>query len=346
MQDHSRVYRCDKSHGLAKTVKPLVSIILPVYNGESYLTEAIQSALAQTYEPIELIVINDGSTDRTEEIALSYGDKIRYYSKENGGVSTALNLGIAKMRGEYFSWLSHDDLYKPEKVQIQIKALVNDPTQIVYSDYTIIDKYGASITTMNIAEKYPDADFTVGLFPILHQVLNGCSLLIHKSHFARVGTFKEHLRVTQDYELWYRMFRGEKLVYVNQSLVMLREHGEQVTHNYERNRMESDELWLNMLTDMTPLECIGLYGSELEFWNRQTEFLWCTPFKNARRYANSKLNALGGRKPSFKIFYKRGAYKILTAVSWVIRQLRIQKHIKKSKLFHWGYKMWLGVRYK
>ena len=75
---------------------PKVSVIIPVYNGSNYMREAIDSALAQTYKNIEIIVVNDGSTDNTEEIALSYGDKIKYYSKENGGVATALNFAIEK----------------------------------------------------------------------------------------------------------------------------------------------------------------------------------------------------------------------------------------------------------
>ena len=78
---------------------PLVSIIIPVYNGANYMREAIDSALAQTYRNIEIIVVNDGSNDNgeTERIALSYGDKIKYFHKENGGVSSALNLGIQNM---------------------------------------------------------------------------------------------------------------------------------------------------------------------------------------------------------------------------------------------------------
>ena len=85
---------------------PKVSIVIPAYNASNYLSEAIDSALKQTYENIEIIVINDGSGDdgATRQIALSYGDKIRYYEKENGGSSSALNLGIVDMTGEWFSW--------------------------------------------------------------------------------------------------------------------------------------------------------------------------------------------------------------------------------------------------
>ncbi len=111
--------------GLGNSTTPLVSIIIPVYNGSNYMCEAIDSALAQTYANIEVIVVNDGSVDNgaTEKIAKSYGEKIRYYQKPNGGVSSALNLGIANMRGEYFSWLSHDDVYMPDKIEKEIAAL-------------------------------------------------------------------------------------------------------------------------------------------------------------------------------------------------------------------------------
>ncbi|QQS18926.1 glycosyltransferase family 2 protein [Candidatus Saccharibacteria bacterium] len=98
---------------------PKVSIVIPVYNGSNYLREAIDSALAQTYKNVETIVVNDGSTDggATEKIAKSYGSKIRYYNKENGGVASTLNFGTQKMTGEYFSWLSHDDLYEKERLK-------------------------------------------------------------------------------------------------------------------------------------------------------------------------------------------------------------------------------------
>ena len=102
--------------------QPKVSIIIPVYNGAEFMREAIDSALAQTYPHIEVIVVNDGSRDdgATREIALSYGDRIRYFEKENGGVSSALNLGIRNMTGDYFSWLSHDDAYLPDNVQASV----------------------------------------------------------------------------------------------------------------------------------------------------------------------------------------------------------------------------------
>ena len=122
---------------------PQVSIVIPVYNGSNYLADAIDSTLAQTYTNTEVIVINDGSNDgdKTEKIALSYGNQIRYFAKENGGVSSALNLGIQKAEGEYISWLSHDDAYLPDKIQTQIEHLKDTSRDtILFSDYEIIDE--------------------------------------------------------------------------------------------------------------------------------------------------------------------------------------------------------------
>ena len=125
------------------TPNPLVSIVIPVYNGANYLSEAIDSALAQTYVNVEVIVVNDGSTDdgKTKDIALSFGNRIRYLEKGNGGVATALNLAVGEMRGELFSWLSHDDAYYPDKIARQVATLaaIEDDKTIPFCNYDIID---------------------------------------------------------------------------------------------------------------------------------------------------------------------------------------------------------------
>ena len=102
---------------------PKVSIVIPVYNGEKYMRQAINSALAQTYENTEVIVIDDGSTDSSAAVAAEYDDHIRFFRQANGGVASALNLGINHMQGDYFSWLSHDDAYRPGKIELQIGEL-------------------------------------------------------------------------------------------------------------------------------------------------------------------------------------------------------------------------------
>ncbi|MDD4772391.1 MAG: glycosyltransferase [Eubacteriales bacterium] len=218
---------------------PLVSIIIPVYNGSNYLTEAIESALAQTYKNIEILVINDGSNDNnaTENIALSYGDKIRYYSKSNGGVSSALNLGISKMRGEYFSWLSHDDKYTPEKIMRQIEQLRDYDFNENHISYCLIkfinseSKYINKLIQKNYlltGRKYNG--ISVISIMLRHGTFNGCAFLIHRSVFEKCGNLDESLRYNQDADMWYRIFlKNYNLIYVDYIGVLSRVHNNQLT---------------------------------------------------------------------------------------------------------------------
>jgi len=209
---------------------PKVSIVIPVYNGSNYMREAIDSALAQTYKNIEVIVVNDGSNDggKTREMALSYGDRIRYFEKENGWVSTALNLGIQEMRGEYFSWLSHDDVYYPDKVQAEIEYIqaIGRPDIIVYSDWDHIDSKSQYINTQKAVYCNPA---TFRLTFICTGVISGCTLLIPRECFERFGTFDPALRYTQDYDLWFRFTSGCEFHHINRSLVKSRLHSAQVS---------------------------------------------------------------------------------------------------------------------
>lgn len=215
---------------------PLVSIIIPIYNGSNYMIEAIDSALAQTYSNIEVIVVNDGSTDNTEEIALSYGDKIRYFKKENGGVSSALNLGIKEMRGDYFSWLSHDDVYYPEKIFAQISALKSIPNKkcLVLCNSEHIDK-NSKLLPQKLHGHYSTEDSFMLRNDVLHNLLqngsfNGCALLIPKDAFDQCGLFDETLRFNQDGFMWAKIFlAGYSLYHIQTIGVQNRVHEGQVT---------------------------------------------------------------------------------------------------------------------
>jgi len=185
---------------------PKVSIVIPVYNGSDYLGEAIDSALTQTYPNIEILIVNDGSNDggATERIARSYGDKVRYVSKDNGGVASALNLAIREMKGDYFSWLSHDDLYLPQKVerQMEIVRARADGRTVVYSNYATFAGSGGVSVPVSLKRIEPE-QFRYWI--TVENVLHGCTLLIPKEAFSECGTFQETLRTTQDYDLWFRI---------------------------------------------------------------------------------------------------------------------------------------------
>ena len=131
--------------------RPLVSIIIPVYNGSDFLEQAIKSALNQTYLNTEIIVVNDGSNDggKTEEIAKKYctNDKCKYFFKNNGGTASALNYGIRVSSGSYICWLSHDDMFSPDKIECQIRSLNRFANRgkdinriILYSKTKLIDE--------------------------------------------------------------------------------------------------------------------------------------------------------------------------------------------------------------
>ena len=209
---------------------PKISILIPVYNGANYMCEAIDSALAQTYKNIEVIVVNDGSTDDGESDAISkaYGDKIRYFSKVNGGVSSALNLGIKKMTGDYFSWLSHDDLYCQNKISSQIDYLRHSVNKeiILFCDIKFIDANGKFINSLAIDEVYLNNPILL----ILSTYLHGCSLLIPKTAFRKFGMFNETLQCVQDVEMWLRLaMAGFQFTYLPKVMVQSRVHPQQTT---------------------------------------------------------------------------------------------------------------------
>lgn len=201
--------------------EPLVSIIIPVYNGSKFMQEAIDSALAQTYSNIEVIVVNDGSKDNgaTERIALSYGKRIRYISKENGGVSSALNKGIENMHGEYFSWLSHDDKYLPDKIKTQmevINRLEDKKTLAICGTKEINVKSEDILSAKKGNAKWMEFDigqninWKIALKDVIHNgSFSGCALLIPKAAFLVTGYFDETLRYCQDFLMWIQMFLNE-----------------------------------------------------------------------------------------------------------------------------------------
>ena len=249
--------------------EPLVSIIIPVYNGSNYMREAIDSAISQTYKNIEIIVINDGSNDNgaTDEIARSYGDKIRYFAKPNGGVSSALNFGISKMCGDYFSWLSHDDVYEQNKIEKQIAAINEydlDATTLVYCKASIIDEFSKTIsgkmleTDFESYKVYESKNVLEGL--LKKNTFNGCCLLIPRMVFSECGLFDESLRFCQDAVMWYKIFMKKySLMCIDDLLVKSRVHPRQLTQTgqalFKKECNEISEFLAEDFVKLSTKEC-------------------------------------------------------------------------------------------
>jgi len=209
---------------------PLVSIVIPVYNGEKYVHEAIDSVLAQTYPHIELIVVNDGATDRTPDILNSYKERICIINKENGGVATALNAGIQNAKGEYIGWLSHDDLFLPKKIESQIRFLLTHPNfEICYSDYAISGPDGNIIKNVNTAW-YPRDQIIKHMFGGVY--IHGSTIFLRKSCFDVVGLFNREYPNTQDVDMWIRLSECYEMGRVPEVLMISRRHAKQGSRNY------------------------------------------------------------------------------------------------------------------
>jgi glycosyltransferase involved in cell wall biosynthesis len=209
---------------------PLVSIVIPVYNGSNYMQCAIDSALGQDYDNIEVIVVNDGSTDDSDEIAKSYGDKIRYFSKENGGVSTALNLAIKNARGEYISWLSHDDYYLQNKISRQIEELskIEDRRKILIGSGCQSLEMISNIESMYINQSYEQSTI-LNKYDSLKLMYAGqmcvSAFLMPTEAFYMVGFFDPELRATQDYYLFFKFIKsGYLFFYIPEILMVIRLH--------------------------------------------------------------------------------------------------------------------------
>ncbi|XJZ28212.1 glycosyltransferase family 2 protein [Bacillota bacterium Lsc_1132] len=212
-------------------MNPKVSIIIPFYNC-AYVDQAIQSALAQTYQNIEVILVDDGSTVFTEKIRPFLG-KINYLKKENGGTATALNHGIDEATGEYIAWLSSDDLFFPEKIFRQMEFMLKNHAEISFTNYHIIDQNNEIVIPFcgrRLGHMVNDIyqDF------LKFNVVNGCTVMMKKDVFEKVGYFNHKLKYTQDYEMWFRLLiNGHKMHYLDEALTKFRQHKESGTSKYQ-----------------------------------------------------------------------------------------------------------------
>ena len=251
---------------------PLVSIVIPVYNGTNYMREAIDSALKQTYDNCEVIVVNDGSTDdgATEKVALSYGDRIRYYKKENGGVATAVNYGIEKMRGEYFAWLSHDDVFYPDKIEVQMNAVreSGNPYAICHGNFDFLEMETNKKTPVNWLSVYSKEQLEDSCFAPVFLAIHGSKVLLHKSHFDRVGKYRTDLLATQDSEFLFRVMRNQKSVFVENSLIIGRLHAEQGQKTMTCHKPEYNQMFVDFCEKLADEEKIEMCGSAANFYYR------------------------------------------------------------------------------
>ena len=208
----------------------LVSIIIPTFNQGNYLREAILSAINQDME-VEVIVVNDGSTDDTINVCEEFFDKIKYYYKENGGTASALNVGIHYANGDWIKWLSSDDILLPDACRKMLEWTTKNQTavqqlsSIYYTHYHIIDERGVFI--QDFKEPGHPNDMLWKFF-----FGNGSTSLIHSEIFQKIGNFDSGFRHSEDYEFWLRatMLHDIKMTLIPLFTLNYRRHPEQLTN--------------------------------------------------------------------------------------------------------------------
>jgi glycosyltransferase involved in cell wall biosynthesis len=206
--------------------KPTVTAVIPAYNYGCFLSEAIDSVLSQTYLVHEVIVVDDGSTDNTPEVAGRYGDRIHLIRTANQGVSAARNAAIAVSKGDLIALLDADDRWLPAKIERQVAAFDGDPTiGMVHSGARIFD----SNTNATLCEILPETKID------FHDMLtwNGISLpsaVVPRKVFQEVGVFDVNHRGAADWEMWIRIAAKYRLVSCREVLVDYRIHGNNMSN--------------------------------------------------------------------------------------------------------------------
>jgi len=202
-----------------------VSVIIPTYNRADLILEALDSVFAQTYTDFEIIVVDDGSTDNTNEILLPFSDKgkLKYIRQSNQGASVARNRGIAEAKGNFIAFLDSDDLFEPLKLDLQMKYYQAHPEMgLVHSGFTKFDNHGNELG-------YRDTSWFSGIvYPqiLLYwtTLMAMDTVIVPRKVFDSVGLFDANLVHGEDLDMWRRIARKYPLGFVNQSLARIRVH--------------------------------------------------------------------------------------------------------------------------
>ncbi len=210
---------------------PRVSVVMSVYNEERYVGQAIESILRQTFEDFELVVVDDGSADRTPMILKSYGDpRMKIYHQPNRGQSSALNRGIRCASGCYIARMDGDDISLPERLERQTSFLD------AYPEVGLVGAWCLKVderTGHERVQTLPEEDAAIRRFMRIDNPFIHSSVMIRKAVLDRVGLYHEGL-IWQDYELWVRIARHHRMANIGEPLIIRRKHPASITGDGEK----------------------------------------------------------------------------------------------------------------
>jgi len=211
----------------------LVSVVIPVYNSEKFLEECLDSIFTQTYQNIEIIAVDDGSTDSSPDILERYSDKINIISQKNQGLASALNLGISKMKGDWFKWFSPDDVMHSNTIKTLIDEAKNHSDNIIlYSNWNIIDDTGNTLREFHESNYNELSQFDFNLRLLDGQQINVNTTLIPAIFLKKYGIRELDEPVAIDYDFFLRsaLLHGARFHLISQPLVKYRIHSDQLSH--------------------------------------------------------------------------------------------------------------------
>lgn len=238
--------------------KPLISIVLPVYNGAVFLQSSIESCLAQTYTNWELIIIDDASSDDTPALAAvqAAGDKriVVFRHEINRGLPSALNSGFRRARGEYLTWTSHDNDYRPHALERMFTYLQANPeVAMVYADYEVMDEGGCPVERRYVGT--PEVNS-------YHNWVGAC-FLYRRYVYQIIGNYSEDLFLVEDYDYWLRVQARFRMLPLHEDLYRYRDHATSLTrqraHSIMLQRVRAVERNLSGMPWIDPLRLAGFY---------------------------------------------------------------------------------------
>ncbi|HJP03553.1 MAG: hypothetical protein CL799_01115 [Chromatiales bacterium] len=256
---------------------PTISVVIPAYNAETYIVETVESVLAQTADLLEVIVVNDGSTDRTEELLQGFGDRITLLSQENSGVARARNAGLEVARGEYIAFLDSDDAWLPEKTAKQLEVMQRYPDiAALGSDCIEVDSDGQVIGKV-VSEAYGNS-FWISHEPLLidrsdisdnlmrNALGSPSGLLVRRACLEEVQRFDETLfNGSEDWDLFIRLALKYKTAVYADQLFRYRKTGEGLSAPKNAERL--------LKTDLMVLDKIfRSLNVQVSWWQRRKAY--------------------------------------------------------------------------
>lgn len=304
-----------------KSINPLVSVVINCYNGESFLKEAIDSVFAQTYSNWEIIFWDNCSSDRSGEIAKSYGNKVRYFRAEKTTpLGEARNLALKEAQGDFIALLDSDDIWLPEKLSTQLESIITNDASVCFSGVIEIDETGKTLREINPEKKSGY---------LLEELLYQFDIYLSSIMFRRETLIKEsinfdtHLVCSEEYNILMRLAAKNKFSVISAALSKWRVHGSSLTTKTISKWAYEREYTLNQIIRENP-------GIDLKYPNAFAEAYARADYYRARYYY--EINEIAKARQSLaKIKFLHVRYFFLCVISFLPKSVWFFIHKAKLK---------------